>query len=200
MKILALDLSKTRTGFAHWDGKSRKAMLGSWVLGSEYTPEGQVFAKLHRNLADLFVVMPFEALYFEQKINPARLAGYTNIDTLNLLSGLEAHAKSFAYAYSLRICKPVAIDHWRPFFLGRMPVADAKAAARRARKVGDQKASASKDLKALTMERARQLGFLPRYDDEADAIGVLDYACDLNGIVPPWRSEEVLQPPLGSAA
>lgn len=200
MNFLALDLSKTRTGWAFWDGKSPKAQFGSWTLGSEYTSDGGVFAKLHRNMADLHKVMPFEALYFEQKINPARLAGHTNIDTINLLSGLEAHAKSFAHAYGLRICKPVAIDHWRPFFLGRMPVADAKAAARRARKAGDHRASARQDLKDLTMERARQLGFAPRWDDEADAIGVLDYSCDLNGIVPPWRADEVLRPALGSAA
>lgn len=200
MTILALDLSKSRTGWAAWDRKSPRPQFGSWVLGSEYTSEGAVFSKLHRNLADLHAVIRFERLYFEQKINPARLSGVTTITTINLLSGLEAHAKSFGHAYGLRACKPVAIDHWRPFFLGRIEVAEAKAVARRARKAGDAKASARQDLKDLTMLRCKQLGFAPRFDDEADAIGVLDYACDLEGIVPPWRKDEVLRPMLTEAA
>ena len=195
--ILALDLSKTSTGWAYWDKKSDRPQYGSWRLGSEYSTEGAVFAKLHQNMAELHQVMRFSELYFEQKIDPAKLAGHTSINTINLMSGLEAHAKSFAHAYRLRICKPVSINHWRASFLGRMEVADARAAARAARKAGNERASARDDLKALTKARCKALGFIVKNDDEADAIGVLDYAIDLSGAVPPWRTDEVLRPALG---
>ncbi|NUR78473.1 MAG: hypothetical protein HOQ28_19580 [Thermoleophilia bacterium] len=51
------------------------------------------------------------------------------------------------------------------------------------------------------MDRCRQLGFSPRYDDEGDALGILDHALDFHEHVrPPWRSQEVLRPMLGGAA
>jgi hypothetical protein len=195
---LALDLSKSRTGWAVLRDGAARAEFGHWRLGSEYTSNGGVFAKLHEHMADVHQVCPFDRIYFEAPITPAHLQGYTTIQTLKLLGGLAAHAESFGHAYRCRTVKEVNIEHWRPFFLGRMEVAEAKAIARRARKAGDAKASARQDLKDLTMLRCRQLGFAPRYDDEADAIGVLDYACELQGIIPPWRADEVLRPLLAA--
>lgn len=200
MIILALDMSKTSTGWALWDSARDKPVYGHWVLGSAFTSDGGVFAKLHQHLHDLHQVMPFDSLYFEQKINPVNLQGHTTISTINLLSGLEAHAKSFGHVFGLRIVKAVSLDHWRPDFIGKFEHSDAKARARRARKEGDTRASARKDLKDLTMERCRLLGFTPRNDDEGDALGILDYACGLEGLTPPWRAAEVLRPMLGSAA
>lgn len=195
--ILALDLSKASTGWAFWDRQSERPQFGSWRLGSEYTSDGGTFAKLHQNLAELHQVMRYEAMYYEQKIDPAKMGGHTSIAAINIMSGLEAHAKSFAYAYRLRTCKAVSINHWRGSFLGRMEVADARAAARAARKAGNERASAREDLKALTIARCRVLGFMVKNDDEADAIGILDYACELSGLTPPWRADEVLRPALG---
>jgi len=51
------------------------------------------------------------------------------------------------------------------------------------------------------MARCRQLGLAPRYPDEADAIGILDFALDFHEHqTPPWRSQEVLRAPLETAA
>lgn len=199
MRILALDMSKTSTGYAFWHPGLDLPRFGHWELGSVFTDDGMVFSKLYRNLADLYAVAAFDYLYVEQTINPVQLAGHTTISIINMLAGLRATALQFAHDYRMRIVKEVALDHWRPAFVGRMEVNDAKAAARRARKEGNQKASAREDLKALCMARCRQLGMKPARDDEADAIGILDYACDLLGIIPNWRANETLRPILTGA-
>jgi hypothetical protein len=49
------------------------------------------------------------------------------------------------------------------------------------------------DLKRLTIERCQGYGWNPKNNDEADALGILDYAIDLNGITPPWAHQQVLR-------
>lgn len=180
MDIIALDLSKRSTGFAVWTGGSERPRFGHWQLGSEWTSDGQTYAKLHQNLSDLRMIARFDALYYEEPLNPAVLQGHTNIDTLRVLTGLAAHAESFGYAVGLRIVKSVNISSWRGSFIGRQ-----------------KRGTKRQTLKDLTIERCRQLGLNPTTEDAADAIGLLDYAIELNGIVPPWRREEVLRPALG---
>jgi hypothetical protein len=183
VSFLSLDLSKSRTGWALWRPGMTRAIVGHWVLGSEIATPGQTFLKLQRCLADLHQVEGFERIYLEKPLNPAILSGHTNIDTLRILSGIAAHVHSFACARRLPQPREVDINSWRRDFIGPQ-------------KRGTKRAT----LKSLTMERCRQLGFEPRYDDEADAIGLLDYALELNRIVPPWRAGEVLRPALGAVA
>jgi len=177
--IIALDLSKRSTGYAVLCDGWNTARHGCWQLGSEYTSDGRTFAKLHQNLADLRKLARFDTLYFEEPIHPAALTGHTNIDTLRVLAGLAAHAESFAAAVGLRICMRVNISSWRKHFVGKMP-----------------RGTKTKDWKHYAIERCRQYGFQPRKDDEADALGILDYACELQGFRPPWRADEVLRPVL----
>lgn len=197
MNYLALDPSKRSTGYAVWQDGWDKPRHGHWRLGSEYTTDGGVFAKVHRCLNDLHALTKFEAIYFEQPIHPAQLSGATNIHTIRLAAGIAAHIESFAHAKRCRIVKSVNVQQWRPDFLGRMPINEANARARRLKKAGKKSASARDELKALTIERCRQLGCDPANDDEADAIAILTYAISLNGITPPWLRNEVLRPPLG---
>ena len=131
-------------------------------------------------MSDLRAVMGFDHLYFEEPLRPEQLQGHTNIDTLRVLTGLAAHAESFAAAMGLATLQRVNLSSWRRDFIGPQ-----------------KRGTARPTLKGLTMERCRQLGFSPRRDDEADALGILDYACTLRGIVPPWRAGEVLRPMLG---
>lgn len=189
---LGLDLSKSSTGWALWDGESPAPRFGHWRLGSEFSSDGMVFAKLHQNMADLHSLMPFSFIFAEEPINPGNLAGNTNIKTLRLASGLSAHVHSFGHAYSCRQVLEFNVGAWRPPFIGRINSDAAKKAARDAKKAGDPRASARKDLKALTVARCRQLGFNPRVDDEADAIGILTHGCLARGVTPPWLSDEVL--------
>ncbi|CDO34067.1 hypothetical protein [Novosphingobium sp. KN65.2] len=190
---LALDLSKTSTGWALWVPGTDAPRYGHWQLGSQWTTDGGVYAKLHRNLSDLHKVMPFENLYFEEPINPAHLSGSTSIQTVWMLGGLAAHAQSFGHIKRCRIVKAVNIERWRKDFIGDMVVREVKAGVRRKRKAGE-KASATDQLKRLTIERCRQYGFTPRKNDEADAIGILTYSILLDGVTPPWVSAETLRP------
>lgn len=200
MTYLSLDLSKSSTGWCWWDGEAARPVYGHWVLGSEFSSPGQVFAKLHRHMAEHYALMPFEGVFVEPPINPAQLQGHTTIQTIRLAIGLAAHVESFVHAYPCRWLHECNVDSWRPDFIGRVEDAAAKAAARRAKNAGDARASARDTLKELTMARCRQLGFTPRKNDEADAIGIMTYGLLVRNITPPWLNDEVLRAPVGSAA
>lgn len=188
MKVLALDLSKRSTGWACWNGESERPIYGHWRLGSEFTTDGAVFAKLHSEMNALFRVQRYDVIYFEEPIHPAQLSGHTNAKTIRLAAGLAAHVESFAYAVCCRRVEAINVQTWRKDFIGRQSIPK-----------GGKRGDARNLLKELTIERCRQLGFTPQRDDEADAIGILDYALGLNGIVPPWRKDEVLRPMLTGA-
>lgn len=198
MKILALDLSKVSTGWAWWDGMAARPRYGHWRLGSEYTSDGGVFAKLHQHMADLRSVCPFEWIYFEEPIHPANLSGATNIRAIRLAAGLAAHVESFGHAMGCRT-KAINVGLWRKDFVGPDIERQTKADARAKAKALGRKVSARDTLKALTMERCRHLGMNPRKDDEGDAIGILTYGCELHHITPPWLAGEVLRPMMTGA-
>jgi hypothetical protein len=173
--ILALDISKRSTGFALWEEGSHSARYGTWILGSELTPNGATYCKLHQQMHDLYRLSKFEHLFFEEPLHPAKLQGHTNIDSIRVLSGLAAHAESFGEAMGMRTINAVNLSSWRSKFIGPQ-------------KRGTKRVT----LKELSIERCRQLGWKPKNDDEADALGILDYACTFRGIVPPWRAHEQL--------
>lgn len=183
MNTCALDLSKTSCGWAVYMDGAASPNLGHWTLGSAFTSNGGTYAKLHERLFELRQVMKFEAIYFEEPLRPEQLQGHTNIDTLRVLTGLAAHAESFGHALGCRIVMPVNISSWRRFFIGSMP-----------------RGTKTKQWKEYCIERCRQYGWRPQNSDEADAAGLLDYSLSLQGIIPPWRADEVLRPALGMAS
>jgi hypothetical protein len=180
--ILALDLSKRSTGWACWMEGDENPHYGTWVLGSEFTSDGQTYAKLHACLLDLRALSRFEHIYYEEPLRPETLQGHTNIDTLRVLAGLAAHAESFGYAVGCRSVSAVHMASWRRHFIGSMP-----------------RGTKTKLLKEYARERCRTYGWSTANDDEADALGLLDYGCELKGIRPPWRADEVLRPVIGQA-
>lgn len=202
MKYIALDLSKTSTGWAYWDGVSAQPRSGRWVLGSPYTSNGGVFAKLAEHLMDLHAVMPFEGIFVEPPIVPSQLQGMTTIHVIRLATGLAAMTEYFQHMfreharYPVRFVQEINVESWRPEFIGRIENAAAKTDARRAKKAGDKRASARDSLKALTIARCHQLGLKPATNDEADAIGILTYGLGLRGEQPHWIANEVLRQPV----
>lgn len=198
MQYLSLDLAKTRTGFALWHEGWPRPVSGSWVLGGGHSTDGRVYHTLHRQMDELFREHGFQDIFYEQAISPQKLHGRTNIRVIELAQGLAAHVLSFAYA---RHCTPhpVHIDRWRIEFLGADELARIMDAAKaKGRELG-KRISARDDLKAATVARCRQLGMAPGSDDEAEAIGILDYALGIRHVTPPWRSQEVLRAPLEAA-
>lgn len=178
--ILSLDLSKRSTGFALWSDSMERPVSGTWSLGSELTCAGRSFVRLHQHMNDLYRVHPFDIVVYEKPLNLGPHAGFTNADTMFVLIGLAAHVDSFCEARSVRKVRDANNASWRRHFLGPM-----------------KRGTKTTHLKALAMERCAQLGLRPSKHDEADALGLLDYMCEMEGIIPPWRANEVLRPPLG---
>lgn len=171
MRALALDLSKRSAGWAVWGPHDSTLASGTWVLGSEFTSKGKVFGNLHGNMSEIHALGEIDAVYYEKPLNLGASGPATNQDTLDLLIGLAMHAESWAEAMGCRIIRDVHQATWRRHFLGKMP-----------------RATKSAELKDYAMVRCRQLGFKPLKHDQAEAIGILDYACDALGMEPPWQS------------
>lgn len=183
MRILALDLSKSSTGWAVWGPDDAHVASGHWVLGSEFTSRGRAFAKLHEKMTDLHSIGAIDAVFYEQPMNMAIAGKMNDFATPMLLMGLAAHAESWGEAMGCRIIRDVHMATWRRHFIGSI-------------KRGTRKA----DLKSYVLQRCRELGFNPRRDDESDAIGILDYACDALGIFPYWRQANPLVQQFGGRA
>jgi hypothetical protein len=177
MRVLALDLSKTSTGWATCAPGDRIPASGYAVLGSEWSSRGRVFAKLHMVLTELRQVHGhFDAIFYEEPLPAAALQGFTNIETLRLAAGLAAHTESWAEAMGVRVVREANMASWRRHFIGKMP-----------------RATKTAQLKDKAMERCRELGFRPRRHDEAEAIGILSYACDALDLSPEWDRAGSLQ-------
>jgi len=175
VRICSLDLSKSSTGWACWGEGDAHVASGYWQLGSEYSSRGRVYAKLHENLTDLHRLGAIDALFFEEAIHPAKLQGHTNIESIKLACGLGAHAESWGEAMGCRIVREVNQFTCCRHFIGSM-----------------RRGTKTPDLKEYAVQRCRELGFAPRKHDEAEAIGILDFACDALGILPYWRAENPL--------
>ncbi len=183
MTILALDLSKRSTGWALWGDPMPKPVSGTWSLGSELTSAGRSFLKLHQCMNDLYQIHAYDIVIYEEPIALGPGAHQTNRDTVFTLIGLAAHVDSYCEAKGVRKVRSVNQSSWRRHFIGSM-----------------KRGTKTKQLKEYAMERCAQLGMTPQKHDEAEAIGVLDYMCEMERIMPPWRSQEVLRQPLGSVA
>lgn len=180
--ILGMDLSKRSTGWALWSDTMSKPVSGIWSLGSELTSSGRAFLKLHQCMNDLYTVHPFDIVIYESPLNLDSGKLVTNADTTELLVGLACHVDSFAEAKNVRKYRKVNQSTWRRHFIGSM-----------------KRGTKTPQLKAYAMERCQQLGLNPSKHDEAEAIGILDYMCEMEAITPPWRANEVLRPPLSVA-
>jgi hypothetical protein len=180
MRILSLDLSKNRTGWACFSEGDSAPTYGSWVLGSSFSSNGKVFCKLHQNMSQLNSLGKIDCVFYEDAINILPGAKNTNVHAIKLAAGLIAHADSWGEAMGCRIVHPVNMKSWRRQFFGNIG-----------------RGHVRKELKDYAIERCLQLGFKPRNDDEADALGILDYSCEYMKIMPPWRADEVMRPALG---
>ena len=179
MRIAALDISKTSCGYACWGLGDDGVLSGAWELGSSFTPDGDVFCRLHEKLTWLHEQRPIDAIFMEETLDPRVLSGHTNIKSLKLLTGLNSHAQSWGAAMDCHLVMEINQARWRREFLG--PI---------------KRGTKSPDIKELSMSRCRQLGFKPVKHDEAEAIGLLTYALLSMKITPSWIQDEVLREPL----
>ena len=148
--------------------------FGRWPLADSMKWRARGYVRLHKEMMALHREHDIDSIDYEEPLTQKALNGKTNIDTLRTLTGLAAHAESFAAAIGAKL-SAVNVSSWRRHFIGSMP-----------------QGTKSPDLKRLTNVRCRELGFDPATYDESDAIGLLDYRLSVDGIIAPWR-EGVLQ-------
>lgn len=172
--FLALDLSVKSAGFAFWNEEMARPAHGTWELAAGVTHAPKAFVRLHRNLRDVNDATPIDEIVYEDTVPPYMLRGHSDAATVKALAGLATHVESFSAAMGIP-CRPVNQSTWRKHFLGSIP-----------------RGTSRSDWKHLAMSRCRELGFEPTKDDAAEALGLLDYAVSLEGIIAPWR-QDILQ-------
>lgn len=180
MRILALDQSETSTGYAVWSEDDARPLTGSRVLGSEYTSAGRVFAKIHELMTELNSLGPIDAVFYER---PRHLDGWNKQSNANahfLLVGLAAHIKSWGRAMQCRIVRDAHMSAWRAHFLHGMR-----------RPTNPDGSKIDGILKVMAVDRAKALGIKTKCHDQAEAFGILDFACDVLGLAPPWLNAGV---------
>lgn len=180
MIILGLDMSKRNSGWAGWGDDMPRPVSGGFRLGHAITDDGITFARVHQHLDEIRQLLRFDHIVVEEPLQPQALGQATTFMTLYRLYGIVAHVESYAAA---RGCKVHRANQsaWRAHFL--------KGLARpKARSV---------TMKDLAMRRCRELDLPFGSDDEAEALGILDYGCWQNSIIPPWRRHESLLPDMG---
>lgn len=164
-------------GWATWSPADAGPASGVWVLGSEFTSLGGTFGKLHQCMSEIHMLGAIDAVFYEMPLNLGPGAGITNQRTIDVLHGLAMHAESWADAMECRMIRAVNQSSWRRHFLGGIK-------RPRDPRTGKQ---IKVDLKGLAMERCGEFGWKPAKHDQAEALGILDYAADAVGFTPPWR-------------
>lgn len=173
MTHLALDLSKTSAGWAHWAPGMDLPACGTWELGSGIlTSPGRVFMRLHQRMNDIQTVTPLTSISYETPLYLDVWQPAAHKEAHLLLVGLAAHVESYCDALGIRICRSVSMATWRRHFIGKM-----------------KRGTKSAELKDFAMQRCRELGIKPSRHDAAEAVGILDYAMHLEGIEAPWHVE-----------
>lgn len=179
MKIFALDPSKRSTGWAFYAAGTERPFHGIWDrLASEYTSRGSLYYALYKSLMDAHSTFGFEAIYAEEPLNLLPNSVATQAENIWASVGMGATIEMFAHTMGIKL-RWVHQARWRREFIGRMP-----------------RATKSPDLKEMALARCKQLGLRPQKHDDAEALGILTYGCQVERVFLPWLS----QLPVASAA
>lgn len=189
--FLAIDPG-AHTGWALWRNDLRNPVFGTWKF--DFGTDGQRFNSLQRKMHQLrtdWGGVDFIRLEFNRHVHMGERA-------IDLGYGWKHAIEMYAAAYRIPV-RMVTTQQWRLDFIGRQEDSIIRQAKRDAKAAGEKFDSRDK-LKAATVARCRQLGWQPKNDNEADALGQLDTALKENRIQAPWYENEVLLAPLGGAA
>jgi hypothetical protein len=173
-----LKLSRTSSNWAYFEKADVSVAHGAWRLKSEWSQVGDPHKMLVKNLKALHDFSGFEHVLYERTLTQEQRGGASN-ESNDILIELIGIVKLF---YRTKRCRTILGIHrasWQKDFIG-------------AQKRGTKR----KTILQLIEERARQIGFVFRKDDEAAAIGLLTYGLLTRGITPPWLADETLRTPL----
>lgn len=169
MSYLALDLS-SRTGWAHWHPGMLRPEFG--VLSFHRFNKSNIgpdLEKMRAFLSDRHKLLPIRVVFYE---GPIKLPTDT-LAWLRFIYGLAGQVDWWAHKVGIE-GREVAIDDWRNHFVGFT--------------------KGGRDLlKAAAIDACRNRGWAPKTDDEAEALGVLDYGLHCWKVEVPWRDRALLQ-------
>jgi hypothetical protein len=175
MDVLALDLSKSATGWARYRTGDPRPTFDTWKLGNEYTDRAGAMVSLYQRLNEACAFGDPDVVYYESPLRGDQQSNETNNRMANSLAALV----EFYFKCKRVRCHEANNRSWKATQLN--------APSRR---------MSSAEWKALSIRTARELGLKPGNDNEADALHILDHGLALENIVPPWRKDPPL--PLGS--
>ena len=171
MDILALDLSKSGTGWARYRSGEARPTFDSFPLGNGYTSRARATVNLYLELQKLCAFEEPHVVYYEA---PLRGDQQTSESNNRLLNALAALVEFFFECKRIR-CHEINNKTWKSTQLN--PI---------------RKRLSSDEWKRLSIRTARELGMRPKNDNEADALHLLDHGLAQENIVPSWRKD----PPL----
>jgi hypothetical protein len=180
--FLAIDASKSRTGWARWKTGESKPAFGSFCCGSEYTDDGQCQEKMFVELTTITAFGIPDIFAVEAPADASKWKGGRPFQHTKTLIRLSGAAMFFARNKGIGRRSEIDKVHWFPHFIGP-----------------DQRAPKGQS-KDYCVARCHSLGLKPANNDEADALGILDYIISLEGIIAPWRADNMLTAPLGRVA
>lgn len=183
IRILALDLSISSTGWAIWSPRLNQPQCGFWKLADGLDYVGHAFVRLSRNVMDQHKLETITHICFEAPLPPGKLAtGKTNVETIEAQVGLAAQIKRIGAARGIDWSQ-VTPDQWHKHFIGQIRNPKVQHDAR-GRKIKQP------TLKDICMARCRELEWSPAKHDEADALGILDYTMWKHGFERPWAPRQ----------
>jgi hypothetical protein len=187
MDILALDLSKSGTGWARYRKGDAAPTFGTWVLGTSYTDRAAMTVKLYQNLRDQFAFAEPDFVIYESPLRGDAQSTEKN----NRIAGANAAIVEFVCKCSRIRFSECDNNAWKAsFFNTNIPKRVKNELGRSVRNPGYNP-------KAISIAMCKAFGIKVQNDNEADAIGLLDHALGLEGIIPAWRAEHVLTPVVG---
>lgn len=160
--VLALDIAKHRTGWAVGSPGMNRPWWGTYNLAGDWDRHEGL--RLHQWRTFLEAKIEERAITYIAIERPFIDTGDFDWNATMPILQMWGIALELAHARGIR-CGVISIQSWRSHFLGT-----AKAPA------GLSKAKRTDALKDMATRRAAARGWLTQYHDEAEALGIMDFA------------------------
>lgn len=155
---LALDVA-TNTGWA-WGSADAPPKFGSIRFGSPGASHPAILEAAMTWVGSFCHVNRVDALAIEAPLNPG--FARSNINTVRLLMGLASVMEATAYKFGVWKIEEARVQAVRKHFLGQGNIPGGQA-------------------KKLVMKKCRELGLMPRNDNEGDALALFYWATKQHG-------------------
>lgn len=177
MDVLALDLSKSGTGWARYQTGKPRPDYGTWELGGPGTDRAGVMVALYKRLNEVILFGDPDVVYYE---SPLRGDAQTSESNNRLANALASMVEFFCRCRRIRFHE-ANNRTWKATQLN-----------------AKSKYLSTAEWKILSIRTARELGIRPGNDNEADALHILDHGLAQENIVPPWRKDPPLIEGIGA--